>query len=175
MRFGAPLAALVLSACASLPRPVDRPGGDTFTGRMAVRTDTGADAGARSTTAAFELSGSPDAGSLDLASPLGTVLGRAQWSPGRVELITPQGRAEYPSLDALTREVLGEPVPVEALFDWLKGRAWRGAPSVPRPAPAVGFEQLGWTVDLSEFEAGALTAVRAAPPAVTVRVKLDRP
>lgn len=126
-------------------------------------------------TAAFELSGRPDAGSLDLASPLGTVLGRARWEPGRVELITPQGRADYPSLDVLTREVLGESLPVAALFDWLKGQPWPGAPSVARAAPATGFEQLGWIVDLAEFDAAVLTAVRQTPPAVTVRLKLDSP
>lgn len=142
---------------------------------MAVRTDAGNDAGPRSTSAAFELSGRPDAGSLDLASPLGTVLGRARWEPGRVELVTPQGRAAYPTLDALTREVLGESVPVAALFDWLKGRPWPDAPSASRAAPATGFEQLGWSVDLAEFDAAVLTAVRLTPPAVTVRVKLDRP
>jgi outer membrane lipoprotein LolB len=169
------VAAVLLSACASLPRPTDRPAGDSFSGRMAVRTDAATDDGARSMTAAFELSGRPEAGTLDLASPLGTILGRAHWAPGRVELVTPQGRVSYPTLEALTREVLGESLPVAALFDWLKGHPWPGAPSASRATPARGFEQLGWSVDLGEFDAAVLTAIRLAPPAVTVRVKLDRP
>lgn len=174
-RAAALAAAAILSACASLPRPDDRPAGESFAGRMAIRTEAGADADNRSMTAAFELSGRPEAGELDLSTPLGTVLGRARWQPGSVELVTPQGRTAYPTLEALTREVLGESVPVAALFDWLKGRPWAGAPSAPRPAPTPGFEQLGWSVSLAEFDAAVLTAVRQAPPAVTVRVKLDRP
>lgn len=167
------LAAAVLSACASLPAPTDRQAGESFAGRLAIRSEAAADA--RSMTAAFELRGRPERGELDLSTPLGNVLGRAQWQPGRVELVTPQGRTEYPTLEALTGELLGESLPVAALFDWLKGRPWGGAPSVARPAPATGFEQLGWSVDLAEFGSSVLTAVRRAPPAVTVRVKLDAP
>lgn len=164
-------AAALLGACSSLPRPADRGAGETFSGRIAIR----AESEARSTIAAFDLSGRPDAGELDLSTPLGAVLGRARWAPGQVELITPQGRKAYPTLDALTQEVLGETLPVAALFDWLKGQPWPGAPSAARGAGAAGFEQLGWSVDLAELDAAVVTAVRRAPPAVTVRVKLDRP
>lgn len=165
-------ATVLIGACSSLPRPADRAGGESFSGRLAIR----AEAEARSTIAAFDLTGRPDAGELDLSTPLGAVLGRARWAPGRVELITPQGRKAYPTLDALTHEVLGETLPVAALFDWLKGQPWPGAPSTARGgAPGAGFDQLGWSVDLAEFDVAVVTAVRRAPPAVTVRVKLDRP
>jgi outer membrane lipoprotein LolB len=166
-------AAVLLGACSSLPRPGDRAGGESFSGRLAIR----AEAEARSTIAAFDLTGRADAGELDLSTPLGAVLGRARWAPGQVELITPQGRKAYATLDALTQEVLGETLPVAALFDWLKGRPWPGAPSTARAGGAAGsgFDQLGWSVDLAEFDAAVVTAVRSAPPAVTVRVKLDRP
>jgi outer membrane lipoprotein LolB len=104
------------------------------------------------------------------------VLGQARCEPGSVVLVTPQGRTEFESLDALTREVLGESLPVAALFDWLKGRPWAGAPSSMRPASAApGFDQLGWAVNLAEFDTAVLTAVRQRPPSVTVRVKLDPP
>jgi len=171
MRGAALAATVLLGACSSLPRPADRAAGETFSGRLAIR----AEAEARSTIAAFDLSGRPDAGELDLSTPLGAVLGRARWAPGQVELVTPQGRKAYPTLDALTQEVLGETLPVAALFDWLKGRPWPGAPSAARTGGSTGFEQLGWSVDLAEFDAAVVTAVRRAPPAVTVRVKLDRP
>jgi outer membrane lipoprotein LolB len=164
-------ATVLLGACSSLPRPAERAAGDSFSGRIAIR----AEAEARSTIAAFDLNGRPEAGELDLSTPLGAVLGRARWAPGSVELITPQGRKAYPTLDALTQEVLGETLPVAALFDWLKGRPWPGATSAARGAGSPGFEQLGWAVDLAEFETAVVTAVRRAPPAVTVRVKLDRP
>lgn len=169
------LAVALVSGCASLPGPSGPQEGETFSGRLAIRSEAGADSDTRSMTAAFELRGRPERGELDLSTPLGTVLGRAHWQPDHVELTTPQGRTTYPTLDALTMELLGESLPVAALFDWLKGRPWPGAPSMVRTAPARGFDQLGWSVDLAEFEADVLTAVRQAPPAVSVRVKLDRP
>ncbi|MDP9043518.1 MAG: outer membrane lipoprotein LolB, partial [Pseudomonadota bacterium] len=75
----------------------------------------------------------------------------------------------------LTREVLGESVPVAALFDWLRGRPWRESPSVPTVPPAEpGFTQLGWSVGLARLADGVIVAQRAGPPAVTVRVRVDR-
>ena len=96
---------------------------------------------------------------------------------------TPQGTRTFASLDELTREALGESVPIEAWFDWLRGRPWPAAASEPVAAPGgaaasapVGFMQLGWRVDLSRFGEGAVTATRESPaPAVTARIRLDRP
>ncbi len=174
-RAAAALAAAALAACAAVPQ-VDRPAGDTLSGRLALRVEAAAGAEPRSMTAAFELQGQPEAGQLNLSTPLGTVLGQARWAPGSVLLVTPQGRTTFPDLDALTREVLGESVPVAALFDWLKGRPWPGAQSRPTAPPAgPGFSQLGWVVDLAGFGDAAIAAVRERPPVVTVRVKLDRP
>jgi outer membrane lipoprotein LolB len=102
------------------------------------------------------------------------MLAEARWRPGSVALVTPQGSRRFPSLDALTREVLGESVPVEAWFDWLQGRPWPGAASVPH-ATGRGFEQLGWQVDLSRFAAGGVGASRRAPLPVVVRIQLDGP
>lgn len=170
-RAAAALAAAVLAACAGVPRSADLPAGEALSGRLALRVD-GEDA--RSMTAAFELQGRPEAGELNLSTPLGTVLGQARWSPGSVVLVTPQGSTAYPDLDALTREVLGESLPVAALFDWLKGRPWPGAPS-RAAADRAGFSQLGWAVDVAAYADASITAVREAPPAVTVRVRLDRP
>ena len=103
--------------------------------------------------------------------PLGTVLANARWTPGRVVLITPQGETPYASLAELPREVLGESLPVAALFDWLHGRPWPGA---AHALAAPGFRQLGWAVDLARFADDTIVAVREQLPAVTVRVKLDR-
>jgi outer membrane lipoprotein LolB len=165
-----PLAAL-MSACASLPVDTGPTPGETLAGRIAVRVEPIGDADARSTIAAFELQGTPEAGRLNLAAPTGTVLAQAHWKPGRVVLVTPQGETPYPSLDALTREVVGESLPVAALFDWLHGRPWPGAAHVAEPP---GFRQLGWTVDLARFAEDTIVAVRAQAPVVTVRVKLER-
>lgn len=165
-----PLVAL-LSACASLPTDIPAPAGDRLAGRLALKVDAAGSEEARSIVAAFELKGAPEAGRLDLSTPLGTVMAQARWAPGRVVLVTPQGETPFDSLDALTREVLGESLPVAALFDWLHGRPWPGAAHVSEPA---GFRQLGWAVDLARFADDTIVAVRAQAPVVTVRVKLDR-
>jgi outer membrane lipoprotein LolB len=137
-----------------------------------VRVDAHEGQPARNLSAAFELRGDAEHGELDLVSPLGNTLARARWAPGRAQLLTSDGATAYPDLEALARETLGEALPLGALFDWLRGRPWPGAPS---GATATGFEQLGWSVDLQRRAEGWIVARRDAPPAVTVRARMDTP
>jgi len=172
-RFLSLLPALLLAACASVEPSVPVAGGDSFAGRLSLRIEPVASAPARAFSAAFDLRGNPSAGSLGLSTPLGSMLAQARWQPGSVVLATPQGTRRFADLDGLTREVLGESVPIEAWFDWLHGRPWPGAPSASRGAGA-GFDQLGWTVDLARFAEGAVSATRREPqPPVNVRIQLD--
>jgi outer membrane lipoprotein LolB len=120
--------------------------------------------------AAFELRGSGERGELRLLSPLGSQLALARWSSGQARLTTADGEHAYASLDELALAALGERVPLAALPDWIAGRPWSGAASAPS---AVGFDQLGWAIDLSRRADGRIAALRAAPPAVTVRIQLD--
>ena len=167
--------ALLLAACAVVPAPPPEVG-ESLSGRLAVKVDADAGNAARSVSAAFELQGDPQRGRLNLATPLGSVLAQARWAPGLVVLITPQGERQFADLDALTSEVLGESLPVTALFDWLRGRPWPGATSTSNTPPAErGFEQLGWAVSLARFDDAWVVATRARAPTVTVRAKLDRP
>lgn len=160
------LAALALLAgCATPP-----PAADVIAGRLALQVAAHDGAAERQFASAFELSGSAERGALLLTAPLGTALAQARWVPGRVELATGDGTRIYPDLDALTRDVLGEPLPLAALFDWLRARPWPAAPSEPT---ASGFVQLGWSVDLARHAEGSIVLQRARPPAVTVRVRLD--
>ena len=174
-RSASVLAALLIAACATAPLPAPSPG-EALTGRLAVRVDGEGGAAPRSVSAAFELLGNPQAGRLNLSTPLGSVLAQARWALGSVVLTTPQGEKTFADLDALTREVLGESLPVAALFDWLRGRPWPGAASTATVAPAEpGFAQLGWVVSLARFDEAWVAARREQPPVVTVRAKLDRP
>jgi outer membrane lipoprotein LolB len=173
-RIAALVAALALSACALAPPAPER--GDTLAGRLAVKVDGFEGAPARSMSAAFELQGDPRVGRLNLSTPLGSVLAQARWAPGTVVLTTPQGERQFADLDALTGEVLGESVPVAALFDWLRGRPWPGAASrVAAPPAEAGFEQLGWVVSLARFDEAWVIARRERAPVVVVRAKIDRP
>lgn len=171
------IALTLLSGCATVGQPAT-PGGDTITGKLSVRVDA-SDAGpARSESGSFELKGSPQAGQLNLSSPLGQVMAQARWAGQRAWLATAQGETAYPDLETLTQEILGERLPVAALFDWLRGRPWAGAPSRPLAAGAgagAGFEQLGWSVDLARFDDGFVNARRAQAPVVQVRARVDKP
>ena len=167
------LVTLALGACASVQQgAASVMNADALSGRLVVRVDASGGAAARSENAAFELQGDAKAGRLDLATPLGTVVAQARWAPGSVMLVTPRGERRFADLDALTEEMLGESVPVAALFDWLRGRPWAGAASAATPDP--GFTQLGWAVSLARFDEGWVVAKRDRAPAVTVRAKLDQ-
>ncbi|MCK6426978.1 MAG: outer membrane lipoprotein LolB [Burkholderiaceae bacterium] len=161
----------LLLGCQALPRqtPVLR-----HSGRLALQVEGDA---SRSFTAAFELYGSPAQGRLDLLGPLGTLQGRAEWSAGRARLHSGDEQRDYDSLAALGQDLLGEDLPIEALFDWLAGRSWPGAEVLPRPdAPAAGFVQLDWLVDQSRRSDGLLRLQHLwRSPAVTLRLKLDAP
>ena len=182
---GAALAAswlLVLSGCVTT---APRVAGGLWTGRLAVRSEATGELPARSDTGTFELSGSARHGQLVLTSPLGTVVARASWSlhdgaadaRDVIELDTGGGPRRYASLDDMMVDATGNALPLAAMFDWLAGRPWPGAPAQPLPAGRTGFVQLGWTVDLSRFADDRLIAAdRAEPlPALHVRVKLDAP
>ena len=172
-RASAAIAALVLAACASPPNRVDPV---RFSGRISVHIAAlQPETEARAVSAHFELFGNATRGRLDLSTPLGTRLAEAHWSQGAAWLVDGGGgEATYPDVDALTRAVLGEALPLGALFDWLDGRPWPAAPSEALAAPeGRGFRQLGWSIDLAQADSGLIAARRAAPPVVTLRVKLD--
>jgi outer membrane lipoprotein LolB len=162
--------ALFATGCATTPA-ADEALGPWTSGRLSLRVDATPTQPAQSLTAAFELRGSGRHGELRLLSPLGTQQAAARWSPGGAVLTTPEGSRVFPGLDELAREALGEPLPLAALPDWLRGRPWPDAPAV---ATAGGFEQLGWAIGLGRLADGFIEARRAAVPPVQLRVQIDR-
>ena len=174
--------AVLAAACTTVPQAPPAGPGDAFSGRLALRVEPVGSESPRAVSAAFALRGDSRAGTLGLSTPLGSLIAQARWSPAEVVLTTPRETRRFASLDELTREALGESVPIEAWFDWLRGRPWPGAPSAPLDAaptappnpPAPSFRQLGWRVDLAQFDAGAIAATRETPaPVVSVRIRLD--
>lgn len=166
LAWGAACAAL-LSACATVPASAP-----VLSGRLAISVAASAASPARGFNAAFDLQGDAQRGRLDLSTPLGPRLGSAAWAPGEAVLDDGQGVRRYANLTALAQDLLGEPLPLQALPDWLRGRPWPGAAHQANQAGTDGFEQLGWTLDTSQLADGRLQATRAAPPAVTLRVRL---
>lgn len=170
-KVGAALAlATLLTACATRPPVLPAYEGQRLQGRLSVQAASG-----QGGSSAFELLGNALAGQLELSTPLGSLVARASWDAQGVRLETPQqGSRLFPSLDALGQELLGEAIPVAALFDWLQGKPWSQAEASPLPAPARGFEQLGWRIELDRFDEGLLIARRLGEPTVTLRARLDR-
>lgn len=169
-----PAAALgVLALLAGCATPPAAPSGELLSGRLSVRVDGQPE---RAVAGGFELSGDARDGQLLLSGPLGTTAAKAQWSAGQALLLRGDAPPQrFDTLDALAAAALGEAIPIAALFDWLRGRAWPGAAATPRADGAPGFEQLGWRVGLARWAEGWVEAVRLAPPAITVRARLETP
>ena len=176
---------LLLLGCTPLTPLPSRAANEAISGRLSIRVEPIGSTAPRAFSAAFDLRGDASDGVLGLSTPLGSLLARASWKPGEVLLMTPQEQRRFDDLDALTREVLGESVPVAAWFDWLHGKPWAAAASRPAAGavataatgetPTASFEQLGWAVDTSRLAEGRVVAVRERPaPVVTVRIQLDR-
>lgn len=94
---------------------------------------------------------------LDLANPLGSTLARVQVIPGHALLTRSNGTQEQaPDPDALVEQVLGSPMPVAGLRDWLRGRTGASPSSQLEKNEAgqiTSFSQNGWRVVLSRYDA----------------------
>ena len=178
------LAGVALGGCSSLSRTPEAEAAalasaGRLTGRLGLIVPPGAGGQPRgqNVTANFELLGDPRRGQLEMSTPMGSLVARVTWQPGSAWVKTPDGDRAYDDIDALTQELLGEPLPLQALFDWLRGRPWPLAPS--RPDGEAGFQQLGWQVDLRRFGDQLISAQRLNPqgpqPLATLRLKLDAP
>lgn len=158
------VALLGLAACASPPAspPASGPGSQpenrttalapaNWQGKLGYRIDEGAYSPAQAGSVGFSLQGAPQAGRLQLSSPLGSTVALAEWDASGVRLHDGRDTRHYPDLQALG-EALGSaldgtPMPLLALFDWLQGRPQATAPHSPLPAAqGEAFLQAGWHV-----------------------------
>jgi len=119
---------------------------------------------------------------LDLANPLGNTLARIDVQPGRALLTRSDGTTEAAAdPDALVEQVLGSPIPVGGLRDWLRGRLAPG-PSEHVEKDADGrlsrFAQNGWRVELSRYDelGPRLLRLRRTEPArdISLRLVIDQ-
>lgn len=153
-------AMLVLAGCAQSPVSPALSDGvqrTLWSGRLAVQVQ---DQPSRSFSAAFELQGNADRGSLQLSSPLGSTLAQLDWSPQGAQLNTGERIEQADSIEALLERGTGAAIPVTALFDWLSG---------------LSTPVAGWTTDLSAMAQGRLSATRYSPePQTTLRISLER-
>lgn len=150
-----------------------------WSGRLTLKlTAFGAEA-AQGVNVAFDLQGHAHEGQLDLSTPLGTLVAQVHWERELATLTTADGAQSFDSLEALTRQVLGEPLPVTAMLSWLHGTPAANAPwtALEAAVPPQQFSQAGWNVDLRLLQDGQLQAQRQATNeqrGATLRLRLDR-
>lgn len=162
------VATAVLAGCATRQPPAS--GRDVLTGRLILQIGASASQPPRQWSAGFELRGTARTGELDLTSPLGTLVAQAQWQPGQAELRQGPESMRFEGLAELSRQLLGEAVPLEALFDWLRGRP---TPQAPHQLTNSGFAQQGWDIEIAGLAEGLFIARRTATPTITLRARLE--
>jgi outer membrane lipoprotein LolB len=175
--------AAALTGCASLPTvpPAER----VHTGRFALTASRGEQSD--NLSGRFTLAVRADGLTLDLSSPFGNTLARFETRATHARAWVPDGNGrlrEARGIDAesLAVELLGWPLPVDGIGDWILGRPVpaRAARITAQDGKVVAFEQDGWAIRVVERFAGAaprrLNFERAAfgdAPAIALRVVLD--
>lgn len=180
---------ITLAGCATLPPPAapDRLHAGRFSAVVAI------DGQRESASGRFTLSISGARAVLDLATPLGSTLARIERGPEGVLLRTTgaSGPEERRGTDgaALTEALLGWPLPVDGIADWVTGRPAPGSAAQTDGAdPPRVFTQNGWRIEIAErFASGQprqLLITRPAQPArdfattspaITLRLLIDDP
>lgn len=130
---------------------------------------------------------------LDLATPLGGTLARIERDSRGVLLRTSgsNGPEERRGADgaALTEALLGWPLPVDGMADWVAGRPAPGSAAVTDGIdPTSAFTQNGWRIEIADRLASGQPRLlvisrpeqlardfAAASPAVTLRLVIDEP
>ena len=152
-------AIFLIVGCASNTRALAPFGPESgyWQGRIAVKV---ASTPEQAFSAHFELEGSTQVGRLELTTALGTTVARMEWSPGGADLQASGTARAYPSMAELTLSTMGAELPVDALFQWLRGQAATSA---------------GWQPDLSQWDTGRISAQRQSPePRVDLKILLER-
>ena len=162
-RAGVLALAALLSACATPPKPEAVGSTDAATadsalsrsGRFALSV-THASSQVEAVQGGFSWRDDGRKLMLDLSNPLGNTLARVWVLPGQAMLERTDGSQEVASHpDALVEQVLGSPVPVAGLRDWLHGRTGPSAVQNQRldeQQQLSSFEQSGWRVTLSRYD-----------------------
>ena len=171
--------AALLTACATSPRsPADR----AYSGRFAVTTALGEQRESVSGRFSLEVRGPQQI--IEVASPLGTTVARIEIEPGGARATGARMQeVRGADADALTEQLLGWPLPVSGLADWIEGRPvpQRSARIERDGDRIVLIEQDGWVIRLSEYLEGTarprrLVLERPAgvdTPSVTLRLIVD--
>ena len=171
----------LLTACAT---PILAPPDRAYSGRFAVTTALGEQRENVSGRFNLEIRGPQQI--VELASPLGTTVARVEIEPGGARATGAQMQeVRGADADMLTQQLLGWPLPVSGLVDWIEGRPvpTRVARVEREGGRVVLLEQDGWTIRLPEYSEATARPRRlvlerpaaANTPSVVLRLIVDEP
>jgi outer membrane lipoprotein LolB len=168
----APVAVLLLAACAALPKPSAPPAEGAFElhGRVAVRY------GSDGASGNIAWRHSADSDDLLITSFLGQGVARIHRSGGEVELVAEGREHRAPDAEALTERVLGWRLPLAGLPDWVQGRPAPGdAAQLRREGDrVVAFVQDEWRIEYQAFEGARPSRLRLTRPNLEIRLIVDQ-
>ena len=133
-----------------------------YSGRISLVFDEAAQGAPTSFSGAFELRGQPQAGELDLLTPLGSIAAQLKWQPGQALLIQAGQTRSFASADELIAQATGTSISAQQLFDWLQGKS-------------TAISASDWQVDLTRYADGRIIAKRVGQQAATLRIILEQP
>ena len=171
----------LLTACAT---PILAPPDRAYSGRFAVTTAF--EEQRENVSGRFNLEIRGPQQIIELASPLGTTVARVEIEPGGARATGAQMQeVRGADADALTQQLLGWPLPVSGLADWIEGRPvpTRVARVEREGGRVVLLEQDGWTIRLPEYSEATARPRRlvlerpaaASTPSVVLRLIVDEP
>jgi outer membrane lipoprotein LolB len=133
-----------------------------YAGRISLVFDEAEQGTPASFSGAFELRGQPQAGELDLLTPLGSIAAQLKWQTGQALLIQAGQTRSFTSADELIAHATSTSISAQQLFDWLQGKANATSAS-------------DWQVDLARYADGRIIAKRMGKQAATLRIILEQP
>jgi len=145
-------------------------------GQMSIKLAAWLDQPAQGVTVGYFLEGSDEAGQMALMTPLGSQMARVEWQPDSVWLDDGRQRRPFASPEALSEQLFGEALPLQALPWWMQGLPAPGLPHQPT-SDGAAFEQVGWRITRPDPASGRIVAERPGSPAqrpVTIRIHPDR-
>lgn len=153
------LTLLVLAGCATQQTSSVSPSTDSFerAGRFALRVEEPL-APAQAVQGGFTWRDASGRLELDLTNPFGNILARIEVT-GKNAVLTQSngGKLEAATPEELVKIAVGEAIPVKGLRTWLRSQS-SVEPTMTRVSRdeqgrVASFEQSGWRVELSRFDA----------------------
>ncbi len=168
------------------PKPIE------LQGQLSIKLQAFGNTPAQGVSLGFFFSGHPEAGRLDLMTPLGSQVAQVGWTTSGAWLLRhgsqapanagstthDDGLERFDSIDVLSERLLGEGIPLQTLMHWLQGHP------APEHASTIGpdsgltagtFTQDGWLIDTRESPR-RIEALRAASDhvrGILIKVYLD--